>query len=192
MEQKLIDLPFVNTGTNRATARRAVKMAVPRCDPCQGTGRLNWWEDCPHKPYHVRRQTLVESPVIKCSRCDEVLPDDTLEHCGGQDFEIVEIKRKPQIEVTINTAQAVVDDAVNSGQQVDIMRRKGWKLPQELGISPMCQLSRCYRPNPRVRTNFGDYCSELHAKLVALYLEGESVEIFNQRKMRKQIQSINI
>ena len=192
-KKALTELKWTRRGRNRLNlAWRAVKMVVPQCDICQETQQPRWWENCEHNPYIQNVREDVVTRVIQCQVCKRDVPEGTIEHCGMQEFiqtgEVVKPKFRPQP----NTREVRIDDSANSGQSFTLARNKGWKLPQDLGIAPMCEFSRCYEPNPKVHTSFGEYCCQEEAKLVALVNDREAVEIFDMRHRQQQLRNVNL
>jgi hypothetical protein len=201
-EAKYAVLPWDRQGRNRLNlAWRAIKMLVPRCDECQKTGMPQWWEKCQHNPYTANVRTDVVTPVIKCNVCGEELPEGTFTHCGGQDFVQEGEKTKPSFRPAPNLREVRMGAESNGGQSLGLARAKGWLPVHEKGIAPMCEFSRCYEPltdetgKPRrgaVKTNYGNYCCEEEAKLVALQEGDEAIEVFNNAKRRSQLEGISL
>jgi hypothetical protein len=188
-----IELPFSRRGKQRLNlAWRAVKMAVPQCEICQETGKAQWWKDCPHSPYVQNVRTDIEVPQIKCMKCGKQVPEGTFSHCGTQDFEQTGTKLKPKFTPQLNTREVRIDESADSGRSLEKSRAKGWSLPSNFGFAPMCEFSRCYEPNPQIRTAWGLYCCEEEAKLVALMGDAEAVEVFDQRRRNQQLRSISL
>lgn len=190
----LIALDWARAGKTTRTAipSREVKMIAPHCEPCQKKGLRNWWEKCPHNPYYSQAPRSISVPVLACSACGEEVEQGTATHCDQMSFELRGTKDKVEYENVPNTRSVPVNEAQNSGQGVPKQIAKGWKFPQDIGIAPMCEYPRCYEPNPKIRTPWGNYCTDGEARAVGLPLMGDAVEVSHDRIRMRQLRSVDI
>ena len=180
---------------------RALKYAAPQCPDCQAKNQRGWWKDCTHNPYITKIRTDVHVPVIKCVICNEEVDDGTITHCGAQDFEQTGEKIKPKFTPQLNIREVRLDESVNGGRSPELYRSRGWVPAVDKGVAPMCEMSRCYQPltdeNGKnvpgiAQTTFGNYCSIQHARMVALSLSPEAIEVFDQRVIAKQLSELGL
>ena len=189
-------LDWEKTGLhNKFFNHRAPKMMKPVCTEHQGTtSRFGWWDQCiadGHQPYFDQTPVPVETLLLKCE-CGAEVPEGELMHCEGKDLEVVGKKERLKMQVKPRSIEVMVDKAMNSGRGIERARRKGCKDPQELGFAPICEMSRCWEPNPRIQTAWGSYCTQDHAALVYKNLVGEATELLHEGKRRDQLQSVRL
>jgi hypothetical protein len=203
-KKRYVVLPWTRRGKQKLNlAWREVKMVAPVCENCQEQGLPRWWETCDHNPYVSNIREDFSVPDITDENGHEI-PEGTIacEQCGSTTFEQNGVKIKPTFRTQPNTRGVRLDSTVSGGQQPLIQKEvKGWKPVTDLGLAPMCEFSRCYealtdefgkdRPST-VRTRFGNYCTREEAQLVALNLDQEAVEVFNEQKRKQQIRNTNI
>lgn len=146
---------------------RMVKMAQPICKECQFPHRFGWWNDCPHDPYWTEEMVETSEPQM------EEQEDGT--------FLITGEKKRLIKKRTPNLTQVALTERHNSGQGVVLSQRnKGFKFLQEINLEPMCQFRDCWRSvqgDKKVRTDWGDFCSSQHARLVGADELGVVLEI---------------
>lgn len=192
-KKSLYELPVARTQAPRRGIRvRTIKMLAPVCASCQERNLRNWWERCQHNPYFSPSPRRISVPVLACVVCGEEVSPGTAFHCDQTNFEVRGSKETVQTEMVANTREVPVDEGNLSGRAVERARSKGWKMPEELGIAPMCQFQGCWNPNPKVRTSWGDYCSEVEARIIGHGQTGEAVEVHSQRKRNQQLMEVSL
>ena len=172
-------------------------MLRPICNICQGGDNVprDWYLACDHDPY----VTLVEISR-KVPRYEDV-PGEDGEPTGtrrvvGTDT-LVDYEPRPNLtDVTLSTR-------VNSGKGVEMARRKGFILPEELvspsfpgGIAPMCQFRGCTWQKDLRTYKWGTFCREDEARLVGTDEKGMTLEIGfdsnSSEKRRTQLDSVAV
>lgn len=184
---QLKKLPGATSGARRSGAAvRMVKLMRPICPNSKivlkkgpdgeltpvplGAGEVNhqkgnprgWWEACEeagHNPYFTRREWSVPRPKI------EEDPETGERVQTGTVFVLNE-------EIRPNVAQVAIGQRYNSGRGASLaIERKGFKRLSEFGYHEVCQYRNCEEPIT-TKTAAGDYCSKMHAQLVAADLQG--------------------
>lgn len=174
------------------TALRDVKMLTPSCPSNPDTGfegcqdRLDvayeWWKDCPHDPYYTDIVRVERTPVFQNEEDgSRTVIDYTERHIP---------ERKP------NLSQVALSIRQNSGRGIEKARRHGWILPEEHPsdpLAPFCQFSGCWSQDLTVKTPiYGDYCTELQAKAVAMDQNGKTVEVLDGGKRADQLRNTSL
>ena len=165
-------LPPTQVGVRETINTRRILMVRPVCpiqdDPekdgytgenkCSLEG-LGWWVKCEergHDPYYRIEQTIKTRPLI-----EEV---DGKKLVVGQEQTVIERKR-------LNAASVALTTRVNSGRGPTLKHdRFGFKFLQELGYDPVCEFRNCELP-VKVKSRYGFFCGDRHARLVGADVE---------------------
>lgn len=187
-------IPWERVGVRLNTPARTIKMLRPVCpetsmDPdgnytpgCESKHIGAWWLKCEekgHQPY------LQEKEVTKRKRKTEVTPDGrTVVKATEEEIEIEQTPRVAQVPLGLRTnSHTFVEDKRFWG---------GFVMPQDKEYAPMCQFRNCFAPNPKFKTEFGDYCSENEARMMIAEGRHLVLEVFNQEKRKDQLRGINV
>lgn len=166
---------------------RSIKMVEPICADCQevaGGAPLGWWMKCVHNPYYTIEDVPVKTPII-----EEVADEAT----GVVEKLITGSKTKLVRKESPNLKQVAFETRINSGEGVKMAQDNGCILPEAIGYKPYCQFGDCWNQNLRVRSpQFGDYCSELHCKVVIADSTGMALEVLDVKAREEQLRSIVI
>lgn len=151
-KKKYITFEWAGRGNGMA-AVRCEKMLRPICNTCQkGLDTLVGWEKtCEHEPYWSLQPKVIKTPKYETDEDGDLVLVDT------------EIRTK-MVKIP-NIAEIVISPRHNDGRGVEKQKAKGFIPVTSGGVAPMCDMYGCGRAWPAIRTNYGDYCSELHAKL---------------------------
>lgn len=157
---ELFDAGWKGSGRGDATVR-AIKMVRPVCKTCQigGDELVGWWDTCEeegHDPYWHLQPKVLRIPIY-------VEDDDG-------DLVLDEAKTKAKSRTKFirlpNITEVLLQTQNNSGEgPTKMYKRKGFKLPRDVGARPLCEASGCGKSLPKIRTSMGDFCSVRHAKL---------------------------
>lgn len=180
-DKKLTKFEWAGRGVG-AGAVRALKMVRPICPTCQGIDALaDWHVKCEHDPYFTKK------PHVKKVDKFEVQDVDGVERevLVGQDTRTF-LVREP------NITEVVVSVRSNDGRSVEKKRRYGFKELPEVGYAPMCQMYACGKAFPAVATEYGDYCSENHAKLCVADILEIKFTINRPDIRRQEMAAINL
>lgn len=197
--------PYRSMGVNENAALRMVKMVQPLCPipaagkreefdklfpeylgqvSCQaGRYRRGWEKECEaagHNPYYYTRRQVVIEPVIG---------DDGM--ITGQKQRILETSGP-------NVNPVALDVGHDSGEAVIKAIARGFKYMTDLGYEEICQFRACESP-VKVKTRFGNYCTERHARLIGarvlkkfLVIEGVGEDFDWAREREEQLGSIQL
>jgi hypothetical protein len=189
-EQKLQSFGWQG-GARVQAAARAVKMVRPICSECQ-VGEFTvpgWFKTCDHGPGPGGSPYWSLQPKVR------KIPKTGVDEDG--DMVLLETEVRTKLVLMPNMCEVVLNIRQNSGQSVEMALRKGYKFLADEGIAPMCQLYGCGKTFPTVNTAYGDFCSEMHGKVVAADANEEiliSVQGSNSPKAnqaaRKQLSEI--
>lgn len=177
-EKELYKLYRSWSAPKQGRAIRTIKMVKPHCKECQWPPRDEWWVNCPHDPYVNQSTFEVTEPVF-----GEDEKGDTI---------VEKMVTKMKVKRTPNFTQVALNERINSGQGVKLAQKKGFKFSTELGHPPFCQYRDCWEPDPKLRTEHGDFCSKQQARLIAADANNLILEVYLPRKRRQQLESINI
>lgn len=176
----MIPYPFNDGGVNENAAIHMLKMVVPICpadpnpeivgrdgstrpnprytgDPnCQNEYKFNnmgrWdvkkCESLGHNPWYTEFRKSVVSDVI----------DD-----NGW---VIEQKTKVKVERRLNVIQVSQNPRHTNGTEVALALARGARFLGDFGIKAPCEFRNCTKP-VTVKTRYGNYCNERHARLVA-------------------------
>jgi len=92
-----------------------------------------------------------------------------------------------------NTVQVALNERINGGDGYARARRKGYKLLEEVGYDPVCEYRNCELP-VKVKSIYGNYCTERHARLIGADVEKIELEVHPDRRgeREKQLRQISI
>lgn len=126
----------------------------PNCMEIYKINNMGRWEieKCEalgHDPYHFTVRTRITEEVED--------PETGL---------ITETRTRIRREKRLNVVQVSLNVRHTSGQEVRLALAKGYKPIEEFGFEAPCQFRNCTKP-VKVRVQYGDYCSERHARLIA-------------------------
>ena len=185
-KKDLTPIPWERIGVRLANAGRTVKMLKPVCpESAEGPGCETkqfgaWWIECEkkgHDPYHQVKEEIVKHPQVE-------MTEDGRQLITGYEEE-VERFRTPRV------TQVALTDRINSHQGVENGKFwHGYKYPEELGYSPMCEFRNCFADNPEIITRYGKYCREEEAKMVIADERHIVLEVYVPEKRREQIENI--
>lgn len=147
--------------TNRAM--RAIKMLRPICKDCQGNADTNvpgWHEKCKHFDDPLRKYWQLSAKTIGVTVYKEDEDGDLV-----IDEEATKSGTKTKYVLIPNWVEIPLRTGNYDGKGPQLMARKGFKLPQQVGLAPMCQFYGCGKAWPKFRCENGDYCSIGQAKL---------------------------
>lgn len=106
-----------------------------------------------HDPYHTElRRTIV----------DDVINDDG---------EVVDQRTKILVEKRLNVIQVSLNVRHNTGRDMELAVAYGARPLEDFGYITPCEFRNCVKPK-QVKTRYGEYCSERHARLVAADARG--------------------
>src|SRR6266568_368775 len=149
-----------------AGALRALKMVAPRCQTCQtpetvkgGSPRqFSWMKDCVHgagpagaEPYFSLQPKVIKTPKLE--------PDE------DGDLTLVETAVRTKMIRVPNIVEIPISERFEDGEAVQKAASHGFKVLPDVGLAPMCEMYGCGKAWPTVGTDFGAYCSEVHAGL---------------------------
>jgi hypothetical protein len=172
-------------GATKSVAYRTVKLVAPQCrlllgtntdskgrtvhewrSPCtEGPHTPDWFRTCPHDPYFHEQ----EVPEVVEDR--EPQPDGT--------YIITNRRVVPRVRRMPNLRQ-VPHSPRHLGFALRKKLRKGWAMPEQLGILPFCQFMDCWSqdlPEEWRDTTHGDYCSREHAIEMAAQMEQVNLHV---------------
>src|SRR5581483_8613737 len=176
-------LPPRQVRVREASNVRRILMAQPVCpvvddpnDPAY-TGETNcqrefggapgWWTRCEergHDPYYT---------IQRVTKTEDVVDEDGM--VTGQRKRVVETRR-------LNLASVAYSTRINSGRGPAVAREfKGFRTLEEMGYAPVCEFRNCELP-VKIRTRYGNYCSDRHARLVGAGVEGMLLEANPNRR----------
>lgn len=172
------------TGPNMARSNRVlrvVKMLQPIHPECQHPYRRGWWTACEeagHEPYLTKQEVDVSTPVY--------------DHDEDGDLVLVDTKTKRKLVVHPNIVQVPLSRGVGDARAPErFAREKGFRHMEEMGYSPLCQMLNCWQ-EAKLVTNWGEFCSTEHARLVAADEDEIALEVYDQRKRNRQLRAIDI
>lgn len=152
---------------------RVIKMARPQCRICQ-TGKVdlppNWADSCTHDPYWSSQKKTRVKPTWE----DQVNPDtgETESVLTGEETTTYRVRVPNIVEVSFHARS-------NAGKGPQLFQVfKGYKRLPEVGLAPMCEMRGCGKAWPTVRTRFGDFCTEQHARAVGADIEGANKVVY--------------
>lgn len=106
----------------------------------------------------------------------------------GHDPYYTTIKKGDQEVRRPNLTQVALNIRVNSGQGVESAKRRGRKMPEEMGLAPFCQYLDCWSQNIKFKNaEYGDYCTEDQLKMVMVDVNEVTLEVLNEKKRRRQL-----
>lgn len=163
-----------------SAALRASKMVRPICNECQvGLDTpINWFEKCEHDPYWSLSPKVLKTPVYETDEDGDMILKQT-------DVR-TKMLRVPNVTEVVNSARS------NDGKGIEKMQKKGFKHFPEVNLAPMCEMYGCGRPWPVVRTEYGDYCTENHAKLCVADITEVKFTVNDPRVYRQELQNVVI
>lgn len=170
-----------NDGSSQTYGIRVIKMSPPRCKVCtDGLHRNDWYASCPHDPYFHEQ----EVPEVKEIREDQ----------GDGTYIVTDRKEVIRVRQMPNLVQ--VPRSNRHATQFEKKRRKGWRLPEEIGVAPFCQFLGCWSQDIQFRSTFyGDYCSQTHALIPMADAMKKVLEVPNssegRNKRRSQLGELN-
>ena len=147
---------------NLDTPGRTIKMVMPVCSTCQhGKVPDNWAERCPHDPYYATTAIPHEEPPP----VEEILDPE------GKGTGRFKITGEPEVwyeyKKELNFTQVPFNIRIDSRRGVQMGQAGGFKFVEDFGVAPFCQYRGCWSQELTVRhPQYGNYCSEMHAKLV--------------------------
>lgn len=179
---------------------RMIKMVAPQCDPCQAEFRgdpdkggfptKRWWNDCPHDPYFTVVPAKTE--IVPVYKTDE---DGRKLKVGEEEVVVADEYKR------LNLRQVAQSLRINAGRGPEKKRNGfGFKYVQELGYEPVCEYRNCESPSI-LTSAYGNYCSKLHARLIGLDVEAETVVLHggefgggskSQKAFDRQLRNINL
>lgn len=178
-KKKYITFEWAGRGKGNA-ALRADKMVRPTCKECQiglDTPR-DWAEHCEHDPYWSLQPKVIKTPVYATDEDGDMVLTETVTR--------TKMIRVPNITEVTNSVRH------NDGEGRKKMQAKGFKLVTEVGIAPMCEMYGCGKAWPVVRTEYGDYCSQGHAKLCIADITEVKFTVNDPRVYRQELQNVVI
>jgi hypothetical protein len=164
---------------------RSLKMLAPRCE-CHRTDQAGgWWYRClarGHDPYF--------SPDHYGERTEEVLGAP---NAAGEQ-EVVDTKTIKVKVLGGPNFVAIPYTGRHSGDESVAMRKargKGYRKPEELGLSPRCQFHNCWVKLDLPETNtLGpramDFCIEEQYRVIRADSQGIFLEVLNETKKDRQ------
>jgi hypothetical protein len=181
-KEALKKVPVGAAAASSGSVGRTMKMCSPHCSICQvPNAPLNWYMFCEHDPYITKTERPVREPVVE----DD--PDTP-----GQRIVTGE-KTKLVYTETPNFTQVAVDVRMDAGNGYRIARECGFKEPQELGFSPFCQYRDCWKQDlPIKTTQYGSYCSEIHAKLIKARMLEILLDATSDKRREEQLSGISL
>ena len=91
-----------------------------------------------------------------------------------------------------NTTQVAHSARINNGEGVSRARRnKGFRFLEEVGYDPVCEYRNCEAP-VKVKSVYGNFCSERHARLIGADVEKIELEVHPDRRAEREKQLRNI
>lgn len=209
----MVPYPFTDGGVNENAAIRAIKMAIPICpaDPrpeidrrdgttipnprytgepnCQEAYRFNnmgrWdvrkCESLGHNPWYTEfRKTIVQ---------DEVDADGW----------VIKERSRIKVETRLNVIQVTDNPRHTNRMEVPLALARGARFLSDFGIEQPCEFRNCTKPQ-EIRTRFGRFCGERHARLVgadfrelSLIVGGDPITEEKALEQRaQQLESINL
>lgn len=159
----LVRDPLIIFGS-KGTGYRTIKMAYPRCLECQPMygDTPGWWYLCErkgHNPYftpdHYGEKSVEELGPPDADGAQEVIRTKTIK---------VKILGGPNIKPMPYTGRH------NTAMAMQMYRGKGYRLPEEIGVAPMCQYSEsgrdCYaQDGTQIKDSSGRVVQTLHLRV---------------------------
>lgn len=177
MRKTLIDVGWRGS-VNALATRRSIKMARPQCAICQ-SGPFpwpdKWWENCKHGPKNKGGSPYWSlRPIQEEKEAFEVAEDGSYTKVvRGKDPKedtVIRLMEHP------NVTEVLFDTMSNSGDGPKQKRdENGFKPLADVGMAPICEAYGCGNSWPTFKSYYGLYCSEAHARAVALHTEGEFI-----------------
>ena len=196
---KLKPYPFREGGAKDNLPIRMVRMVAPYCpaDPrpelvlpngdsvpnphytgepnCQFEYRLNnmgrWQvEKCielGHDPYYTTTRRRVLEEVV------------------GDDGFVTESKVRIKVSKVLNVMPVAVGVRYTDGKEYDLAVARGYKHLEEFGYASPCEYRQCSQPQ-RLKTRFGNYCGERHARLIGAMVRGIMLPIAADEAAREK------
>lgn len=193
MATELIDLGYPSNFEDSA-GLRTIKLIRPKCDTikegdaiifegCWGTERWTRGE-CPHEPYTSMKENREVRPTY------EAILDAEGKATGR--MRVTGTTEEVWHEKKWNLEQVPLSIRINSGRGPEFFRGLGWKDPSEVGLKPFCQFINCWSQRIKISNDHGDYCSELHAKIIAADENEDKLEILDAKKRERQMAQIAV
>ncbi len=174
---KMAPYPFHDGAVNENAAIRMIRMAKPFCpvttnmdDPGIKTGTKKYTGDANCQERFKKNNQGVWD-VEKCEslghdpfyttfrRVEEVnVVDDSGMVTGKRQTEIHERR--------LNVTQVSDNSRHSNGMDIQLELARGSRFLEAFGIESPCEFRNCVKPK-QVKTRYGEYCSERHARLVA-------------------------
>lgn len=185
-KKKLYDAGWNGRGSE-VGAVRSIKMVRPICKPCQSEPYkvTTWWSVCPHRGE--------DGLAIYWSQWPKVIKTQVIGKDDEGDMALLNTVTRTKIVVLPNVTEVIQDEGKNIGRGPEKMRVKGFLFMEEAKLAPMCQMYGCGRSWPTVRTEeYGDYCSEYHAKLCVATAEGIVMTEIIRSKKAEQVRKAQL
>ncbi len=174
---KLKPYPFHDGAVNENAALRMVRMAKPACpittnmdDPGikNGTKKYTGDANCQERfkknnqgVWDVERcESLGHDPFFTTFKRVEVT------NLVGADGTITGQKQTEINERRLNVVQVSDNPRHNTGMSIQLELARGSRFLEDLGYISPCEFRNCVKEK-RIKTKFGEFCSERHARLVA-------------------------
>jgi hypothetical protein len=172
-------------------AIRAIKMAQPICEICQTVEairdespiRWTWMKDCEHGPQGMGPYWSFSPKVINTPK---IVEDEDGE------FVLDSVATRTKMVLMPNIVEIPITMGFESGEGLQKAAHHGFKVLSDIGLAPMCEMYGCGKAWPLVGTDFGNYCTEIHAKLCIADAEGVLLIINNPKKRSEQLRSLNV
>ena len=179
-QPRLKPFPFHDGYVNENAAVRVIRMVKPECPndtaptivrkdgseipnprytgqpKCQEVYKFNNYgrwdvEKClslGHEPYYTTFRTTIVEDVL------------------DEDGYVVESKPRVKVEKRLNVIQVSDSIRQTSKTEVQLALARGCKFMHEFGYESPCEFRNC-TGRQNIRTRYGNYCSERHARLIA-------------------------
>lgn len=211
--KKLKPYPFRDGGVNENAAIRMIKMVIPLCpaDPNpeilrrDGTSipnpRYTGEPNCQqvHKFNNMGRWDVAGCEALGHDPWHTVFRKTILEDVLDEDGWVVETKTRVKSEKRLNVIQVSDNPRHTARTEVALALARGSRFLADFGIEAPCEFRNCTKP-VEIKTRFGMYCSERHARLVGADFKGILLPVggdpYTQEKALEQreelLENINI
>lgn len=179
-KRSLAAYPFNDGGVKEHAAIRMIRMVIPQC-PVDGTPELKQRDGTyvpnpnytgePNCQQAYKINNMGRWDVEKCvslghepfyTKFRRARVEETLDEEGY----ITDTKTRWYTEKRLNVIPVSDNPRHTNQTEVQLALARGCKFLEDFGIASPCEFRQCSKPQ-KVKTKYGNYCSERHARLIA-------------------------